>query len=60
MEIILFGMQIFLQKMALCKSRNGESGNRMRGMLGTRVIRLRTWESSWECGEYEESGWECG
>ena len=34
---------------AICKNRNGESGNGMRGMMGIG-------ESGWECGE---PGWEC-
>ena len=28
--------------LAICKSRNGESGNGMRGMMGTRGIRVGT------------------
>ena len=32
-------------------------GKGMREMMGTRRMRVGTWESGWECGE---SGWECG
>ena len=50
--------------MAICKSRNRESGNGMRGMMGTRGITVGTrgikvgmrgmgWEC-WECGECGE------
>ena len=27
--------------LVICKSRNGDSGNRMRGMIGTRRIKVR-------------------
>ena len=40
-------MSQFLMYMvlAICKNRNGESGNGMRGMMGTQGIRMGTWES---------------
>ena len=34
--------EIFKSAFAICKSRNGESGNGMRGMIGTRGIRAGT------------------
>ena len=60
--------------MAVCKSRNGESGNGMRGMMetwrirvGTRGIRMRTQAIrvgtrgiKVAMGGIRESGWECG
>ena len=39
-------MSQFLMYMvlAICKNRNGESGNGMRGMMGKQGIRMGTWE----------------
>ena len=41
---ICFFFQIELSALAICKSRNGESGNGMRGMMGTSGIRVGTRE----------------
>ena len=42
----------------------GESGNGIRRMMGMQGIRVKIWESWWECGksgsECRESWWECG
>ena len=43
--------------MAICKSRNGESGNGMRGMMAWGESGRKWGESGWK---WWESGWECG
>ena len=57
--------------MAVCKSWNGESGNGMKGMMGTRGIRVGTWGirvgsqgirvGTWGIKVGKQGmGWECG